>query len=160
MLVLVVGCVPTGKKKKKGGDDDTDGGRGDAGLVLPDGGFGMGGALGMGGAVAMGGTVGMGGDDGMGGVDGMGGAPGPVLCGEVDPEAQCQAAARRAGTCYSQICPENLLPPGAVRQSILANCAAPDLVSSICMIGGDCPALVEALMEGDPLLAEACGDGE
>ena len=56
--------------------------------------------------------------------------------------------------------PENLLPPGAVRQSILANCAAPDLVSSICMIGGDCPALVEALMEGDPLLAEACGDGE
>ncbi len=65
MLVFVVGCVPTGKKKK-GGDDDTDGGRGDAGLLLPDGGVGMGGALGMGGAVAMGGTVGMGGDDGMG----------------------------------------------------------------------------------------------
>ncbi len=155
-LLLVGGCIPTAKDK---GRDDSDAAASDGGPTLPDGGLGMGGAIGMGGAVAMGGTQNQGGMAEMGGVDEQGGAMVPPLCGETDAQAQCEAAARRAGTCYSRVCPENSLPPGAVRQSILAQCDTDGLVSALCMIGGDCEALVAALVSAAPMLAAQCEGG-
>ena len=158
-VLLCVGCVPTAKNKSRGDMGPV----GDAGAAMPEAGLGMGGASGQGGGQAQGGANGqggapVGGGDGMGGVDGMGGAMAPTLCGERDPEAQCEAAARRAGTCYSQVCPNNSLPPGTVRQSILRLCDNEDVIASICTLRGDCEALVNWLAESAEDLADFCRD--
>jgi hypothetical protein len=147
VLVLCVlfawGCLPT--KSKSGG--------GDAAL-------GAGGGLGADGAMLTGGVMGAGGDMGSGDIGpvgdlGPGGMPPQTLCGEVNPEAQCRTAARRAGTCYADVCPNNELPPGTVGQAVRDRCDDA-LVRRICEARGACADLVEILGAVFPAFLEAC----
>ena len=141
-LLLAWGCLPT--VNKSGGDDDA---------ALGAAGLGADGAMLTGGVMGAG-DMGSGGV-GAGGEIGAGGMPPQTLCGEIDPEAQCTTAARRAGTCYADVCPNTQLAPGSVGRAVRDSCDAA-LIRRICEAPGVCADLVEILGEVFPAFLEAC----